>query len=243
MRGTLFKDGIEYNVEINGESWIQGQTIKGVLRLKGQGDVSPVRVILGYGKFKNIKSLAEDKKWEIIEEIVLSDSTSANPAEYQEFEWSFNLAEDAPITDKQGSLFLLYGPDGCLQLNIEMKEIFKQYLEIFENFFRFKAAQIKYKKGGVDIKFNPPKSNELASVDGLNSFLQLKEDNFVIKYNFKLTSLDSIGGSVMAKKKEKEIITELTPKEYLIYGSSPNQEKIIDSIKEVIQQVKPKFMG
>jgi hypothetical protein len=252
MKGTIFSKPLEYNIDIAGEKWSQGDKVKGTMKIKNHGadnvTLSALQVVLASGNYKKIK--AKDKKgWESLAEVTLGESIALNPNEEKEFPWEFKLAENSRITDKDGSLYVTFSdtknaewPVGMLELAVHPKQIILQFLEIFENFIRFKVAQTKYAKGMVEVKMNPPKSRELSNVEGLVLRIQEVEKTLKLEYNFTVSVLDMAGGAMTAEKKTKQFEQSFTSKQYLIYGDSINQDFLIESIQSILKEVKTKLL-
>ena len=252
MKGVKFIQPLEFNLEIKGENWRQGETIKGVLTLANHGNdtclVENLKVLLVHGEFKKVKT-KDISGWNELKSHELVKSENLTQGNSCKKEWEFVLEDDCNVTDNSGSLFILYGMGdnledyGNLQLHIDIKEELSQFLTIFENFFRFKAAQKKSKKEYVDIKFNPPAgSKKMSAVDALNCKMRIKDQVMEINYSFKLTKLDLQDGVAKATKIKKEFKQTLSQKEYALFGGAPNQDKIIEKINEVITEVIPKII-
>ena len=205
MKATLIVKPIEYGIEAFGEKWKQGEKLKAVMKLKNHGNEKIERpflnVTLCSGNYKKVKA-HHSEAWDIIIKIELLQNLTLNPNEEKEFHFEFLLPEDCRITDKDGSLYLAYQdnenenwPLGHMELVIDPKIVMKQFLEIFENFLRFKVGQIKYSKGMVEIKLKPPGSRELSHVDSL--VLRMSEVNKTLRleYLFNLRMLEMNGAS------------------------------------------------
>lgn len=251
MKSTTFLKPLEYNLEVIGEKWHQGDKLKGTLRVKNHSaetlTLPFIKLTLASGNYKKLK--ARDKKgWDNLSEKDLADSLALNANEEKEYPWEFQLSEDCRITDKDGSLYLNFSdknedwPVGLIELPIVPKVFILQFLEIFENFLRFKVAQTKYAKGMIEIKLNAPKSRELAHIENLVLRVKEVEKTLTLEFNFSLSVLEMSGTAMVAQKKTKTVEKTLTAKEYLIYGSSINQDYIITFLNSVVKEVAPKMM-
>ena len=189
MKGTIFKDGIEYGLFIDGESWAQGDKVNGQLKLKNHGEkslnISNVKVGLALGKFKKIKS-KDSKAFEIVNQKTFDEGAKLPAKGEAELDWEFGLSQNCPITDKTGSLYVLYGANeddlenGHLQLNVIPKNVFLQYFDIFEKFFRFKVKDYKSKRDAIEAKLVPPKSKEFSNLIGLNIVIKEVNEKMII---------------------------------------------------------------
>lgn len=251
MKGTIFLKPLEFNIEALGERWRQGDKIKGSLKVKNHSaekiELPKLVVALSEGNYKKIKA-KDNKAWKNLSEENLASTVSLNGPDEKDYTFEFVLAQDCPITDKNGSLYLSFfdkedtWPAGHIELVIEPKQVITQILEIFENFLRFKVAQIKSAKGVVEVKLTPPSSRELSTIDSLILCISEIDKNLTMNYLFNMRVLDMTGGSMQTQKKTKEIDQKYNSKQYLIYGESLNQDFILESINSVINEVKPKFL-
>lgn len=249
MKGTVFKNGIEYNLFVEGESWMQGAVIKGLLKLKNHSekvfDLSLISVELTLGKLRKIKTKGKSA-FESIEKITFDKGTELDPKGEKELKWEFKLSPNCPITDKVASHYLIYGDDEdslenrLLPLSVTPKEVFLQFFDIFEKFFRFKVKEYKSKDDGLEVKLLPPKTSKYSTLIGLLVNIKLSEKNLDLVYIFNVNKIDFSGGGLTDFKKTIiEIKESLGPKEYLIYGDSPNQDAMREAIQRVLDQVKP----
>jgi sporulation-control protein spo0M len=251
MKSTIFFKSLEYNLEASGEKWRQGEKIKGSLKVKNHGtegtELPFIKVSLCEGQYKKIKA-KDSKGWKKISESSLADKINLNPNEEKTFSFEFTLPEDALITDKNGSLYLAFFdsaeplPTGHIELVIEPKIVITQILDILQSFLRFKVAQTKYTKGMIEVKLSPPSSREMSTIDSLVLCLAEVDKNLTLHYEFTIKVLDMTGGNMSAQKKTKEMEQKFNSKQYLFYGDSINQDFIIESINNVLNEVKPKFL-
>jgi hypothetical protein len=129
MKGTVHINPLEYNIETSGEKWRQGESIKGLLKIKNNSgasvEIPALKISLSSGNYKKVK-LNDTKSWEKIEESVLTNDFFLNGHEEKEFPWAFLLAEDCRITDKDGSIYLRFLnhqedlPSGNIELVISL---------------------------------------------------------------------------------------------------------------------------
>ncbi len=97
----------------------------------------------------------------------------------------------------------------------------------------------KAKKNSVDIKLMPPNSREFASLEHVICNLSLdKDDTLNITYNFKVNKINFQSIDLKAKSSIIQTKFNLEPKDYLIYKTSFNQEKVSQHISEALSEVK-----
>ena len=251
MRGTFFEKPLEYSIEISGESWNQGGQINGTLTIKNHGDSS----IELDGKGVSL-CLTETKKFKAkdtagikaLKTVGWSETSTISPGSEESLDFTFDLAKDCPITEKASSLYINCGEfenpftGGHLQLDVKPINIINNYLEIFENFFKFKIKAIKNKKGFLDVKLIAPDSKELGAVEQLNLNLAVDDNDLNIKYIFKLKKLAYNEGSVSAKSEKKNFEQRLSKRQHTAFGESPNQDGIMKAINEILDQIKSKSL-
>jgi len=249
MKGTFFQQPLEFSLDIQGESWMQGQIVKGNLIIRNHGseevDLSNYGVTFAHTDAKKLKAKNE-KAFSNSEQFPFPSGTKLSPSSEQSLEWEFKLSSDCPITEKSSSPFIYCGNQdelfegGHLELQVEPIEILSKYIEIFENFFRFKRKTLKNKKGFIDIAYTCPGGKDMGQIDKLNQQLRISDGKLEINWLFKLNKLGYDEGRVVEEKVEKKFEQILEPKQYTIYGDSPNQDGIIASINEILDQAKKK---
>ncbi|MEK6626684.1 MAG: hypothetical protein AABY86_17075, partial [Bdellovibrionota bacterium] len=163
-----------------------------------------------------------------------------------ELAWSIPLVETAPITDKSGSLFLVFGnlgdktKGGHLLITVGPGFIIQEYLKIFENFFRFKAKELRQSKDMIQIKMTPPASKEFSSTEGLLLFIKNQAGKLELKYEFTIKKLGYTKGSVALEKNELVFPYALAHKDFMLGQDMIDQDKMLVHFKEVLDQVKMK---
>ena len=251
MKGTIISKPLEYTIEALGEKWHQGDKLTGSLTIKNNGaekvDLPFLKVAILEGNYKKVKA-KNAKGWSSITEVVVAEKLTLNSSEEKNYPFEFQLAENSSITDKNGSLFLVYFdkedefPKGNIELVIEPKQLIKNVLQIFENFLRFKVKEIKSGKGSLEVKLVPPTSRELSNVDSLMLNISEIEKSLTLHYHFDFRVLNLTGATMQSEKTKKDIENVFTAKEYLIYGDSVNQDFIVESVQKVLSEVKTKML-
>ena len=246
MKGTYFQKPLEFNVLIDGESWHQGHTISGSLKVKNHGpelkNLSDIGVQLGFAQAKKLKA-KDSECFEISSKSYFDESETLNEGEEKEMSWSFTLAEDALITEKNAGQYLLYGTTqgiwqgGQLELNILPSPVIQKFFEIFELFFRFKVKEFKNKKGLVDAKMVAPQNREYANIKALNCQIKNIDSKLIIKYIFKLKKIDYLENEMKLKDETQKMDFELGPKDYLMFGKDIDQTKVENHLRSVLDNV------
>lgn len=252
MKGTVFQKPFEFSLLTKEEQWAQGDSVNGTVKVKSHSNettkLKNIKVSLAYGTFKKVRA-KDDKAWEIIDSVIVEENVELTPQEEKIFKWKFQLTSDCPITDNQGSLYLIYGSEedhwkcGQLQLTVDLIAILQEYLRIFDHFFRFKLKTKKFKKDGItEVKLIPPKSKELSQINHLLCQLRFHQDIMDIKYIFQVNALEMDGDQAKVQKKKRKFDQQLDSKQYHAFGGSPNHEGLKSAIDDVIQKVIPKIL-
>jgi hypothetical protein len=251
MKNIIFIKNKEFNLETVGEKWRQGETVSGTLKVKNNGsDISELNnltIALLSGNYKKVKA-QDPKAFESILKTLLVEKINLHQNEECSYQFKFSIPDDCRITDKDGSVYLAYFennetvPVGNLELTIQPKIMMMQFLEIMDNFLRFKIGPLKFNKGFVEVKLTPPTSKEFSQVDSL--LLKLKESNktLTLEYHFTTRKIEMNGGAMTTGKALAKFDQIMTPKEFYIYGDSVNQDGIIALVNSILNEIKPKFL-
>lgn len=239
MKGISFQNGVEFKIHIEGESWSQGDTIEGSLEavVRNAGATPPLlHVLLADGVDKKIKAKSDDA-FQVLEKA----QAGSGP-----LSWKFTLPLHARVTDKNGSLYVLYGSSenattlGQLKLNILPHLHLREIIEVLTHHFRFVVKTIiSGKKGFVEFKLDPPDTRDWVSLEQL--VLSLKHENETIsaKFNFRRNEVDSVKAGLQTKKTQREIerAWEISK---IVHGFNQrlNKDEATTSIDEVIAQYK-----
>jgi hypothetical protein len=85
-----------------------------------------------------------------------------------------------------------------------------------------------------------PTKKEYTSIQQLKVLIKMIADDLDLVFKFKLKKISFEGGGMKTEDKNLTVKKSFSPKDYLIYGDSFNQEKIFNSLKEIIEEVKVK---
>ncbi|HAZ13688.1 MAG: hypothetical protein A2X86_16410 [Bdellovibrionales bacterium GWA2_49_15] len=249
MKGTVFQGNLQFHVEIEGESWTPGQTLRGKLNVHNQGTGSvglgQVGITLAHASYKKVKA-SDPKAFNAYHTQTFEAGQELAPGQTSELAWSIPLEETAPITDKAGSLFLVFGnlsektKGGHLLITVGPGFIIQEYLKIFENFFRFKAKELRQFKDMVQIKMTAPSSKEFSSTEGLLLFIKTQASKLELKYEFTIKKLGYTKGSVELEKNELVFPYSLSYKDFMLGKDMIDQDKMLVHFNEVLNQVKMK---
>lgn len=234
MRGLSFQNGIEYKVNIEGESWAQGDSIS--IRLESKTP-SSLTLILAEGVDKKVKLKSADA-FTILEKF----SSDTSPLDQV-----IQLPLNSPISDKSGSLYVLYGkgdesPEklGQLRLNIIPHLHLRDLIEVMTSHFRFaQKTTSATKKNEVEVKLDPPGSKEWTSLELLTLKLLVTEETIEAHFQFNRSEIDPMKGR-LAKVMVKREMERSWPLSELIHNFNQrlNKEKAIQFIDQVVEEYK-----
>ncbi len=246
MKGTFLNQQIEYQLSIAGESWAQGESLNGSLKIINHSSsafpLENIGFFLFLGVVKKIKA-QDDSGIEIIyqenfkEKKLESKKDLTLPIKY-------SLTHDAHLSETTKSIYVSCGHKdnflniGYLPLKITPLKTIHTFLEIFSTFHKFKVKSLKTKKNFVEAVMVIPSSKDYTNVQKFKMLLRVQEENLEVNYLFNLKKIDFTESTNSLKSEKKEFSTTLTPKEYKFHGDSLNQDFILKSTKEILDQVK-----
>mgnify|MGYP001073519007 CR=1 FL=1 len=246
MKGAFFQKPLEWQIDVVGEAWAQGDVIKGELRVKNLGD-SPIDlaragVRLSYADIKKVHSRNE-LAFKQEAEILFPTGTTIAPQESKTLPIQFPLPINCPVTDKKASYYITYGLtalESNLQVHVGPRKLFTEITKLLETFQRFKPKDIKASKGAVEFKMVPPTSREYAHVEALHLEQSLEGDQLKLEFTFKVKILDPNSVTTKVAKDERHLTKVLTPREYSLGRDMINQDGILKALEEVLGQIKMK---
>lgn len=243
MRGTFFQKPIEYRLEVKGESWKQGETIYGALSVKNHGgdplDKSDIGVHLAIGDLKQVR-LKSNEAFEILSSTFFKDTEDT-------LDWHFEISRNSPITDKSGSLFLLYGKGatqralGQLQLQVQPHPLIQEFIDRFQVQYRFVVKGLKAGKHGVEAKLAPPSGKTFATLDHAIVSAKFDDDALGLRYVFNIKKVDTAAAGFEVAKAKREVTQTIAPNEYRTASGRFNQDLLEQRIKEALGVVEAKI--
>jgi len=251
MRSTFFQQTIEFKIEVEGETWNQGDVINGELRIRNLGNetatLKTVQLLLAHGSKKAIKEKS-NVAWEPLEELILTKNISLSSNKEEKFKWSINLKTDFPITDKLGGSFLLFGGEdvlsvgGRLDLKINLHPILQNFLQTFTTQFRFLEKYQKRKLNCTEVKLIPPESREFPNMESVSCLLRIHEEQIEVNYCFKMHGLGRSGEQIKVTKKNREFKQTILKKNYLLPGGFPNRGCFRENIDQALNVARPEVI-
>jgi len=251
MRSVYIQQPLEYQIEVGGESWNQGEVVKGQIQIRNMSSktvaVKTFQIILAHGLKKAFKE-GTMVPWEVLEKQVVAQDIALQAGSELTFGWNFNLSTDCQITDKQGGLYLLFGGDealtegGRLNLQINLHPILQNYLQTFTTQFRFLEKYQKRKSGWTEVKLIPPDSREYPNMDYVLCFLRVHNEQLEAHYRFKMSGLGRTGEKMTVTKKNREIEQSIPQGKYLQPGGFPNRACFRENIDQALNIARPEVI-
>ena len=251
MRSAFFQKPFEYQILTVEEEWNQGDTLAGTLKVRNSGPeptlLKGIKLILAYGIRKEVKT-GNPEAWTVLDEKLLLQEQKLESQAEENTGWSFRLPSDCPVTEKNASLFLLFGGEdalregGRIDLRISLHPILQSFLQTFTTQFKFLEKYRKGKGEWTEIKLIPPDSKEFPNLDHLLCLLRIRDEVLEACFRFKMKSFgrDAEKVKVVSKKREHEM--QMNPSEYLQPGGFPNRSQFRDKILEALNIAKLKAL-
>ena len=245
MKATFFNKPLEWNIETMGESWQQGDTLKGMVRVKNHGSdamsLTDSGVGLAHADIKKVHSRAEGAL-KPSSKMAFSIETIA-PGEEVSMDFSFPIGPNDPVTDKKASFYLSFGKNYCesqLQVKVEPKALFTKIVGLLDTFYRFKLKEVKATKKGVEFKFIPPTARDMANIESLLLTFSMADENLLMKFDFQVKRLDTSSVTTKINKDSVTVEKTLFPKEYSLGRDMINQDALLKTVDAVLSEVKLK---
>jgi hypothetical protein len=237
MKGISFQEGVEFKLSIQGETWLQGEALSGDLEanVKNAGaSLGEMRVILAETTERKLKSKSVDG-FHVLEEA----KSTTSPLQF-----NFKLPVDARISDKPGSLFILYGSRsdphtlGMLKLAIAPHHLIHDLIELMRTEFRFALKNLTAGKGNfVEAKLEPSGSKEWAQLEELILAAKLTDETLETKFIFNRNAVDAIKAGLQTKIEHREIERSWELSEFVHdFNGRLNKDAATTAIQNVISE-------
>lgn len=244
MKGSFFAQSLEWKIETQGESWSQGNAIKGMLSVTNHGtseqSLENSGVALAYADIKKVHARDEGAlKFEASQAF----TTSVAAGSTIELSFEFKLSENSPITDKKSSYFISYGKtmkESHLQIMVKPQAMFLKISELLDNFYRFKTKEVRTTKSGIEFKIDAPSSREFANVEKLLLLTRFDGEDLVMDFEFEVKKLDHSSITTKLGKEKVKNSQRLNPKQFSFGKGMINQDGILKTFQTVLDQVKLK---
>jgi len=246
MRGLFLSRSIEFRLDVQGDTFEQGQSVVCNLKFinRGAGPIilaSPtLRLALGDQKLVKAKDPAA---FELLLQAEVERGIELAPGAEFSASHTFNLDLNFPITDKAKAPFLLYGDSenvtelGQLPLTVTPHKHLRMIFDTLSTVFSFLPKGESSKNRWTSVKLKPPESRSMSLVDELNLEVRFNNDGLELVYCFNVKKLDASQAKVGVRKAKTEVKQVWSRQDFLFGGDFIRQEFVEAKIKEAISEV------
>jgi len=224
LKGVFLQDQVEYRLEVDGDSYHQGDVLSGKLKLKNYQSVSKsleqLQLKLVVADIKKAKQ-KEQGAFELKQTVTLPAAIKLESGSEFCCDWQFMLDSNIAITDKAQNLYLLVGCGQNLEdlfqlpLMIEPHKDIFEFLSILESSFQFVVKGKKSVKDLVVVKINPSSAAKYSVLDQVTlSFQVIPETALMVKYSFTIKHFEASAVSLGVKKSKAMLEQCLSFNEY-----------------------------
>ena len=250
MRGIFFQQPLEFRLEVEGDEWVQGDSVSCVLSIKNRGSetrtLDGLYLHLATGTLKKVKQ-KQDDAFLIVSSAECRSPAELAPDEQQSFPWTFKLDQDCPITDKSQSLYLICGQGeisdaaGHLLVNVKPHEHIQEFLNVFEDIFSFVLKGQKSKKDWVESKLKPPAGKQYPTLEHLMLSARFKSEVLDLKYCFHMKKIHASAESLKLNKAKTNIEQQLQAGDYMSPAGYIDHAPLEKAIGEILEKVESKL--
>jgi len=221
LKAVKVFENFELELSTIEDQFVQGKMVKGALLITNKGkaplDLTNLKVALSFSALSDAHANQLDK-FTILEEKKEEEVKELGVGEKHRFSFLFRLPLDCPVAEKSASPFFLFGIGeqlSHLQLDVQMNARLKEFIRLFETFFRYKSGAVKNKKEGVEVKLTPPNLNQgMGHVDALHCAQRFSATEWLLTLHFSVKKIDPTVGSLKFIKEKKKIVHKLNPQNY-----------------------------
>ena len=244
MKGVFVYQQLEIRIEAPGDEFSQGETVPCTLTVKNHRpesqEVPALRLDLALADLKKVKARDEDA-YTVVATGDCGSTRVLAPQETMSISWTFQLDTNCPISDRNSSLFLLYGPAGttlgALPVTVRPNRVFPQVISLLESSFQFVCKNVKAGNGAVEAKLKPPTARRFSLVEELTLGLSFDADDLLLKYRFRVKRFETSAAAVGVKKGKTEVEQRLSPAEFLISPGHIDHPRLETRMEEAFSSV------
>ncbi len=231
MKGFSVQNGVELRIEIIGEAWSQGEPVR--VRLEAKKE-STLFLELADGSEKKIRAKATDA-FKTLSRIQGTGTL---------LETTFELPLDCRISDKSGSLHVLYGvgnppaQPASLRLTVNPNPHLKDLGEVLTHHYRFTLKSVSMgKKSDVEMKFEPSGGKEWASLESLTVSARLLKTELQLKFFFQRKEINALKSALTAQSVKRTIEKNFPLKDILHdFNQRLNKENVTAGLDSIFEE-------
>ncbi|HAR41551.1 MAG TPA: hypothetical protein DCS07_02800 [Bdellovibrionales bacterium] len=259
MKAVLFQKPLEYVLQIRGESWHQGETLQGELKIKNhlaeEISLKGLQVFVAQGQLKKVRLKSADAFERVSDFLLQNTPEKLRAQEELVLPWTCKLDRNCAISDSSDSPFLLYGKEesgmGHLQLMVIPDPLVQEILKLLEIQFRFvrksqRSGQKSGQKSGhestiaVETKFVPPSAKAFAMIEQLLLSSRFEADQLLLKYEFQIRKITATAASLEVSKEKRAFEQRFTLAQLNTASGRFNFEHVEKAVQEILSQIEAK---
>ncbi len=250
MRSVYIQKPLEFRLEVPLEAAIQGDIVPCAVTVKNHGSdpvaLPQLSLRLALGVLKKVKAKAEDA-FSVLERADLDRSNVLPAGGDLVSVWQFTLDRNAPVSDKNQTLFLLYGNGeecvslGQIPLTVKMHPHVRAIFDTCETVFSLINKGESWKDGWTIVKYKAPDLRKFSLVEEILIAVRFVDDSLELVYTFKVKKIDATAHSLNFKKGKAEVSQTWTSQDYLFGGGFIRQEFIEKMLDEAFSVVATGF--
>jgi hypothetical protein len=249
MRGIFFQKPLEFRLEVQGDTFSQGDQISAVLTVKSHASevavLNSLSMLLALGNTKKVKAKKDEGAFEVVQSAELERGIELAPGQEIAIPGRFSLERNAVVTDKSQSLYFLYGdsPELSALGNLPLTcTPHPQVLAIFDTFtsvYGFIDKGQFSKDGWTCAKYKAPDTRRLSLVEELVVCCRFEEGaELHVRYDFKVKRFDTESEvKVNVKRGKANVLQQWKETEYLFGSGFLQQQFVEQQIDEALQSV------
>ena len=246
MRGLFIQRSLEFRLDVQGDTFEQGQAVACTLRVVNRGSEpatlhSPT-LSLVLGDLKAVKA-KDPAAFEPIAKAELERGLEIAPGAEISMQHIFNLDQNAPIAEKSKSPYLLYGDSddvtalGQLPLTVTPHKYLRAIFDTLTTVFSFLPKGESSKNGWTSVALKPPDSRSMSFVDQLTLSARFVSDGLEVSFLFSVKKLDASQAKVGVKKAKTEVKQAWSRADLLFGGEYIRQEFVETRVQEALAEV------
>ena len=246
MRGLFLSQSIEYRLEVTGDSFSQGDTLHCSLIIKSHADsptiLTDLSLILAHGDLKRVKT-KDPSAFDPIAPAEIERGCELPARGQLTFPVTIKLDTNAPISDKNHSLYLLYGNSsdinslGQLLLTVSPHAHLRAIFDTMTTVFNFTPKGETSKDGYVTAKLKAPDSRRLSLVNELSLSGRFVDESLELIFLFSVKKFDTSLTKINVRRGKVEARKMLAPSDYLFGGDFIRPEYIEQIVESAISEV------
>lgn len=246
MRGLFIQRSLEFRLDVQGDTFEQGQPVACTLKVVNRGPtavtlISPT-LSLALGDLKAVKA-KDPVAFEPIEQAELERDVELAPGAELAMQHTFNLGVNAPIAEKSRSPYLLYGDSddvtalGQLPLAVTPHKYLRTIFDTLTTVFSFIPKGESSKNGWTTVALKPPDSRSMSFVDQLALSARFVNEDLEVSFLFSVKKLDASQTKVGVKKAKTEVTQTWKRADLLFGGEFIRQEFVEARVQEALNEV------